>query len=270
MHSTIVAGSDASMLRVIDWPANGSPVLLVHGLSSNARTWTGVARELSEAGYRCVAVDLRGHGQSGKPEDGYDHLTMVADLATVIAACDMDRPLVVGQSWGGNLAVELGVRRAGLTRGVVGVDGGTIDLAGRFETFEACWDELAPPVFDGVARTHIGEYLRRAHPDWPSEGIGAALDNFEHLPDGTVRPHLARDHHRSILQSMWEHSPPLEELSLPLLLIPAVALEQEVRAPSTGGPTRVAPLAGDHDLHIQQPAHVARHILRALSDGFFT
>lgn len=266
----MIKGSDASRLHILEWPADGRHVLFVHGLSSNARTWSGVARELGRAGYRGVAVDLRGHGRSDKPDHGYEFATMVNDLAAVIDACKLHRPIVVGQSWGGNLAVEFGVRRPDLTSGLVGVDGGTIDLGRRFDTFEACWDLLAPPAFDGVARTAIGEYLRHNHPDWPSESIGAALDNFEHLPDGTVRPHLARVHHREILRSMWEHSPPLQDLSIPLLLMPAVATDQEASTPSTGGATRVIPLAGDHDLHMQQPVNVARRILEAAADGFFS
>ena len=68
---------------------------------------------------------------------------------------------------------------------------------------------------------------------------------------------------------MWKQSPPLDRLSVPLLLIPAIASGEEVPAPATGGPVRVTPLAGDHDLHIQQPANVAGLIRAALSDGFF-
>ena len=46
--------------------------VLTHGLASNARLWDGVARRLAEAGHRVVTVDQRGHGQSSKPDDGYD------------------------------------------------------------------------------------------------------------------------------------------------------------------------------------------------------
>ncbi|MBA2372727.1 MAG: alpha/beta fold hydrolase, partial [Chloroflexi bacterium] len=52
-----------------DLPATG--VLLVHGLSGTAWTWTPVARRLAPA-IRTVAMDLRGHGLSDAPTDGYD------------------------------------------------------------------------------------------------------------------------------------------------------------------------------------------------------
>ena len=47
------------------------PFLLVHGLSSNARTWDGVAAGLAAAGHEVVAVDQRGHGHSDSATDGY-------------------------------------------------------------------------------------------------------------------------------------------------------------------------------------------------------
>ena len=66
-------------MSVREWRPNKAiaerrPFLLVHGLSSNARTWDGVAAELSAAGHPVVAIDQRGHGRSEKPpiSAGYD------------------------------------------------------------------------------------------------------------------------------------------------------------------------------------------------------
>ena len=67
-------------------PATVAPFLLVHGLSSNARVWDGVARRLAAAGHEVVAVDLRGHGRSEAPADGYDTDTCADDLRCVAAS----------------------------------------------------------------------------------------------------------------------------------------------------------------------------------------
>ena len=57
------------------------PFLLVHGLSSNARTWDGVAGRLAAAGHEVVAVDQRGHGHSEQAADGYSTMQCADDLA---------------------------------------------------------------------------------------------------------------------------------------------------------------------------------------------
>ena len=69
-----VTVADGVRLHVRHWPGepDRTPFLLVHGLSSNARLWDGVATRLAAAGYPAYAVDLRSHGESERPPDGYD------------------------------------------------------------------------------------------------------------------------------------------------------------------------------------------------------
>ncbi|HET6792901.1 MAG TPA: alpha/beta fold hydrolase, partial [Acidimicrobiales bacterium] len=90
--------------------------LLVHGLASNARLWDGVAESLAGRGHACAAVDQRGHGRSDKPDDGYDLATACSDLRTVLASLragtdGFEGPVVVvGQSWGATVVLELAYR----------------------------------------------------------------------------------------------------------------------------------------------------------------
>ena len=67
-------------------------------VASNARFWDLTAPHLRE--YHLVAVDQRGHGLSSKPDDGYDFSSFSADVAAVIEALGLRRPVVVGHSWG--------------------------------------------------------------------------------------------------------------------------------------------------------------------------
>lgn len=82
-HSTFVPVADGLRLHARCWPGDGPAFLVVHGLSSNARTWDGVAEVLSGSGHAVTAVDQRGHGRSDKPDDGYDFATLAEDLATL-------------------------------------------------------------------------------------------------------------------------------------------------------------------------------------------
>src|SRR2546428_13620972 len=85
--------------------------VLVHGLASNLRLWDGVAEELAARGHTVVALDQRGHGRSDAPDGGYDLDTAVAHLGTLLNVLGLDRPILVGPSWGGHLVLELGWRR---------------------------------------------------------------------------------------------------------------------------------------------------------------
>lgn len=243
------------------------PVLLVHGLASNLRLWDGVARQLAITGHEVVAVDLRGHGQSDRPDDGYGVATVAGDVAALIEALSLDRPVVAGQSWGGNVVLELAWRQPQLVAGLALVDGGWLDLQARFPVWEDCAEVLAPPDSEGWRLANIESHLRAAHLDWPDSGIEGALACFEHRPDGTVRPWLTRPRHMAALRGLWDHRPASRYpgVEAPVLLVPAgsptsaaPAQRAEVRAAESALRTvETCWMAGHHDLHAQHPTAVA-------------
>ena len=241
------------------------PVLLVHGLASNAQLWDGAAKRVGSAGHPVVAFDQRRHGRSDVPADGYDTATCASDLAALIDALGWVGPLapvVAGQSWGANVVLTLAARH-GRAAAVALVDGGWLRLAGRFETFEQCWQVLAPPSFAGMRYDDLAARIAGAHPDWPAEGIEGTLANLVALDDGGVRARLAREHHRSILHSLWQDDPrPLYPLvTVPAALLPAGA--NVGSAPVNEAARRIPDCAvceyvgADHDLHAQHPARCA-------------
>lgn len=263
--------------------------LLVHGLASNARLYDGVAARLAAAGHGAASVDLRGHGRSDKPESGYDFDTICADVAAVLVALaddpggeQFDRPVVVGQSYGGNLVLELAARRPDLLRGVACIDGGTIELGERFATFEEVRAVLSPPQLVGTPYDELARRFAAMHADWPPDAVAASLANFEVREDGTIAPHLTLDHHLEILRSMWEERTGelYGAVEVPVLLLPAespgsppawaVAKREGVeRAAATLRRSQVHWFSpADHDVHAQHPDAVAKVLLEA-GDGLF-
>jgi pimeloyl-ACP methyl ester carboxylesterase len=88
-------------LNVRTWGPEGAPeCLLLHGITSNAGSWTSVGPELARRGLRAIAPELRGHGESPRGED-YQTATLVQDLLESVPA---EPALVVGHSFGGYLA----------------------------------------------------------------------------------------------------------------------------------------------------------------------
>lgn len=90
----------------------GAPVVLVHGFgASRTITWsnTNWYQMLLSARRRLVAIDCRGHGQSGKPHDqpSYEEGLMASDILAVLDALGIAQPDVMGYSMGGYLAIRL-------------------------------------------------------------------------------------------------------------------------------------------------------------------
>ena len=281
-----IGGSDGVELSICDWqlrPATDNlPFLLVHGLASNARLWDGVAGGLTAAGHPTVAVDQRGHGQSDKPDDGYDSDTVCADLVAVLDNLGWDRAVVVGQSWGGNVVIELAARAPERLAGVCGIDGGTLRLAARFGSWEACRAALTPPPLAGLLATDLRRRMESMHPDWPAEGIDGAMGCFETRADGTVAPWLTLDRHLAILAGMYADDPArlFPTIRVPTLFIPAADpaqaawteakradVEAAVAALPEGRAVWFSP--ADHDVHAQHPAEVTAVLVRQIEDGFF-
>lgn len=79
---------DGTVLRALHHPAAGAadgiPVLLVHGLASNCRLWDGAASHLAGLGHDVIALDLRGHGRSDKPDHGYSVPEVARDVVDII------------------------------------------------------------------------------------------------------------------------------------------------------------------------------------------
>ena len=160
--SELIATGTGVRLRVVKWGEpethSGMPIVLVHGLASNAMLWEGAALAFVALGHPVIAVDLRGHGQSDKPDDGYDMQTVTFDLAKlleVLAVRGYVRPVVCGQSWGGNVVIELAHQYPQLVRGVVAVDGGFLELQNHFPEWEACSIALRPPNLLGTSAKNM-------------------------------------------------------------------------------------------------------------------
>jgi pimeloyl-ACP methyl ester carboxylesterase len=272
-------------LHVRTWDGAGVPFVLLHGLASNCLTWEVVARLLNAAGHHVVSVDQRGHGLSDKPEQGYDYGEVTADLASLLDLLDLtERPVVAGQSWGGSVVLEFAARYPERGRGIVLVDGGFNSL--RASRPQATWDEIAsdlrPPALAGLHRGQLAERIRHGHPDWSHEGVEHTLANFETLDDGTIRPWLSLDRHLQILRALWEHDhrAALPQISTPILTIAAGPSDPGRAAQKRSALDAFAAAAPhcravwldrtDHDIHVQRPEMLARLMLDALADGFFS
>jgi len=273
-------------LHTRQWQGEKRPFLLVHGLGSNCLTWEAVAQRLAAAGHAVVTVDQRGHGLSEKPASGYDFATVAGDLAALIRHLGLDRPIVAGQSWGGNVVLAFGVHHPGLAHGLCFVDGGFLDLQSRSlngaaPTWEATRQRLTPPPLDGTSLEDLRARIRADNPEWSEWGIEATLHNLEHLPDGTVRRRLPHGPHQIIIRALWDQRPPelYAKVQEPVLVCPAEdgvsawlgAKIHQVAAAESGLPRVEVHWFHHtaHDIHVHRPDALARLMLNSLAYGIW-
>ncbi len=98
LHDEFVIADDIT-LHYVQWGTQGTPIICTHGLTANAMCFQALADELASS-HRVIAYDLRGRGDSDKPEDGYSIPIYAADLAALIDELKLERPIVLGHSLG--------------------------------------------------------------------------------------------------------------------------------------------------------------------------
>lgn len=105
-HVLEVGGRRISYLTA--GPRDGTPLVLVHGLLSDATTWERLLPGLGALGFRVVAPDLLGHGESDKPADAtYDVTGLATLLLRVMDELDITTATLVGHSLGGGIAIAM-------------------------------------------------------------------------------------------------------------------------------------------------------------------
>ena len=111
---SMIQTRDGTGIYYKDW-GKGPAVTFSHGWPLNSDAWDGKMPFLVRHGYRCVAVDLCGHGRSSQPSTRNDMDECTDDLAAVIEALDLKNATLVGYSTGGGEMARY-VRRHGSKR----------------------------------------------------------------------------------------------------------------------------------------------------------
>lgn len=87
----------------------GPAVVLLHGHTLDGRVFDGLASSLADRGFRTIRPDLRGHGRSSRPSQGYHWSHHCADILAVLDDAEVLRAAVVGFSLGGGIALEMAI-----------------------------------------------------------------------------------------------------------------------------------------------------------------
>lgn len=93
-------------------------LMLIHGITDDALCWTRLAKDL-KADYDIILLDQKAHGKSSDPDDGYDFKTIAAEVAELIEALGLDKPILMGHSLGAMTSLSVGTYYPDLPRALV-------------------------------------------------------------------------------------------------------------------------------------------------------
>ncbi len=120
---------DANGVNIAVYEVDGDPqrtkppILLVHGWPEIAFSWRNQIHALAGAGYRTIAIDLKGFGRSDAPKDVdlYDIEHITTDLAVILDALKIEKATFCGHDWGGSIVWSMGQWRCDRVAGIIGV-----------------------------------------------------------------------------------------------------------------------------------------------------
>ncbi|GIG60548.1 alpha/beta hydrolase [Longispora fulva] len=233
---------------VRDHGGEGPDVVLLHGGGRTLEDWRWVVPHLQNAGRRVVAMDLRGHGHSGRAPWTWDGA--VADLEAVVDQLGLDRPTVIGHSLGGMLATLWAVRHPecplavnvegfGAPRGPEDFDlpadeakAACTVVSGFLAGLAADGDPAFARLLGAIGEFDLWGTLRAVR----GPVLVVAGERCEHLPEPLAAAMTAR--RQTIFRVLAALAPELPHLETAFL--------------PTG-----------HDVHLEEPARLVRTILAA-------
>lgn len=247
------------------------PLLLIHGLASNAQTWNKVGRIFAQAGYQAIAIDQRNHGQSQPTDSGFDFETITADLCQLLDLLGWDAPILIGQSWGGNVLTDFGARHPKRAKGLVMVDGGFLDLSLGGEPWDTIYNRMLPPDVSQSSPEMMRQLIQIGHPDWDEEGIDVTMANLRVTEDGLLERPLQVEKHMQIVRHMFEQNLKdlYQKIEVPVLICASGAGDEpDARKQKMLDNAELIPNGRiewfsqtDHDIHIHRPEKLSRLIL---------
>ncbi len=198
---------------------DGPPLVLLHGLSATRRNVVQGSRALIRRGYRLIAYDARGHGQSSPAQErsAYEYRDLVRDLDAVLAYFDLDRAVLIGSSMGAATAMAFALEFPERVPALVQI---TPAYAGQSRTGnvgDEYWERMASELEAGG----VDAFVEVAEPgDLPERWREIAREATRQRMERHVHPEAVADALRVVSRSLaWRGLEPLEDLDVPTLVV---------------------------------------------------
>ena len=268
-------------MRYLDWGGGGAPVLALHGLASSAH-WYDLVAPLLRGRFRILAPDQRGHGRTTQAPDGYDWRSVASDAVGLMDVLGIERAIVLGHSWGGNVAVATAAHFPARVSALVMIDGGIVGPemipGGAWEDFSR---RLAPRNVSGTRAEFLERMAGQLAVCWNSE-VERIVQTMVYEREGRIYDILRPRNQAQVIRAMWEDpsSGAWPRIECPTLIVPAGASGQEAESEFARARRRLVDLAAEaipdcrvhwiadtiHDIGYHKPEELARAIIEFI-DG---
>jgi pimeloyl-ACP methyl ester carboxylesterase len=251
------ASRDGINLRYLDVGSGDPSLVFIHGWCCNQSMW-GDQIEAFAPNHRIIAVDLRGHGESDKPDQDYTIDQFADDMAWLIREIGLDRPVLIGHSMGGVAALKLVREHPNIARAAVFVDAGIMPIPEEIrpligQTIVA----LKSPAYREVATNVVKQFLFR--PESPPEIRDEAAASMATAPQRLM--------HTALASTMSEENYPPGPVPVPALFVKAATLqatEEQIKARYPG--MEVVSVDAGHFIQLEKPEELNAHISRFLEE----
>jgi len=175
------------------WPGRGAAVVALHGLTASYVNFIGIAERLAGRS-PLLGLDLRGRGDSDKPQGPYGFAQHARDVAAAMRAMNLDPSVIAGHSMGGFVAAALAAQEPALVSALVLIDGGylpSISGAAPNESLNAALAERVSQLTQTFPSRQAYREHWRAKPHFPpadwNQWAEAFLD-YEVAGESPVQP----------------------------------------------------------------------------------
>lgn len=253
-------------LAVTEWPGAGPPLVLLHGIGSRGVSWLPVAEGLRQQ-FHLYAFDLRGHGASDQPEQGYLVGDYAGDLTFALDVLELERPLVLGHSLGSLVALHWAAAHPDRAPKLALEDPPLQTEPGVLELFDG-WQAL-----NALSPAAAAAWFHDEHPEWSDEECRRRAESIAGAHPA-VFAELRAEAATNLASGQVQRLADLEAIRAPTLVLRGepelgsmtreadVASLQQIMPNVTG---QVIPGAG-HGIHQQQPEAFVAAVLAFFAD----
>lgn len=231
-------------LRYLDLGSGEPTLVFIHGWCCDQSTWRDQIEAFAPS-HRIIGVDLRGHGESDKPDQDYDIAGFADDVAWLIREIRLNRPVLIGHSMGGVTTLNLLRKHPDIARAAVFVDAGIMPFPEEIrpllnQTLEA----LKSPGYREVAANVVKQFLFRE--ESPADLRDEMAASMATAPQRVM--------HTALTSTLSEENYPPGPVPVPSLFVRAATLqatEEQIKERYPG--MEVVSMDTGHFNHMEKP-----------------